>query len=864
MLFYSGVAKETRAKEGVGILIHTKYANEIVECKYINSRIIVVRIKFKNETFSFIGIYAPENCRQEFIRSAFFNQLQQAMDEIPKTDSVIILGDFNSRIGNDPIPGVKQKFNEPEQNENGELLINLCTTNELRITNTYFMHNDNYKYTFSNSRGHQSMIDFIITNRKIHPRTILDTKCLTSANLGSDHNLLMTIIRINKIIPKQIPQKAGTPKINIENIHVESTRKLYQDRLETQINNKQLTDSEDVEERWQTLKTCIINAAKEAFGERTTKKRNTIKRKTPWFCEEIKNKCREKRQAYLRYRSDRTERSYRAYKRTRNETHELVRSKKQEFWNKFSKQLEHDIYGLQKEIWRFIRGQRKEINEIIEISHIQENQWIKYLKEMYADQTDVLSPTNPITTITEETIVITEQEVEETIKTLKNRKSAGHDEIPNELLKYGGKPLIHQLTKLINAVINTQYIPQDWKTSVLILLYKKGEKSDPRNYRGINLLCTVLKLTTKIIARRLEGDLYLEDEQQGFHKGRSCNDAIFIIRQVKEKSLEFNRPAFLCFVDLVKAFDKVKITDIVHLLYKRNISLRIIKTIENIYANNSMKAKIHGQLSETIPTGTGIRQGDSLSPLLFNIIMDEIVKKVKTKRGYPMGDNTISVVCYADDAILLARSEDDLQRILHEFNTTAKMFNMQISSEKTKCMTISINPIRCKLEIDGKIIEQVNKFNYLGTLLTSNGTTEEELKSQVDKACRIAGCLNDMIWRNNNLQIATKSRIYKAVIRPILTYTCETRPETTQTARMCNTAEMKILRRIKNKTLRDRIRNTDIRKACHIENINEWTSHRKNEWNEHITRMAETRTVLFSATGCAWFASELMYVGSCS
>jgi Reverse transcriptase (RNA-dependent DNA polymerase) len=83
--------------------------------------------------------------------------------------------------------------------------------------------------------------------------------------------------------------------------------------------------------------------------------------------------------------------------------------------------------------------------------------------------------------------------------------------------------------------------------------------------------------------------------------------------------------------------------------------------------------------------GRGIRQGDSLSPLLFNLIMDEIILQVKNlNRGYRMGEEIISIVCYADDAILIAESEDDLQRLLYQFNITARKFNMIISPNKTK------------------------------------------------------------------------------------------------------------------------------------------------------------------------------------
>lgn len=89
--------------------------------------------------------------------------------------------------------------------------------------------------------------------------------------------------------------------------------------------------------------------------------------------------------------------------------------------------------------------------------------------------------------------------------------------------------------------------------------------------------------------------------------------------------------------------------------------------------NNRVKIKKKGKLSREVPIEMGIRQGDSLSPLLFNLIMDEIIKKVKTKKGYPMGNKELKILRYADYAVLFAESEDDLQWLLYQFNITARV-----------------------------------------------------------------------------------------------------------------------------------------------------------------------------------------------
>lgn len=119
-----------------------------------------------------------------------------------------------------------------------------------------------------------------------------------------------------------------------------------------------------------------------------------------------------------------------------------------------------------------------------------------------------------------------------------------------------------------------------------------------------------------------------------------------------EKSVEFNKPAYICFIDPEKAFDRIRLKDVIRLLQNRGIPTNLIHTIRNIYTENYVQIKLGQKLTNPIPANNGIRQGDSLSPLLFNRVMDEIIKKLKNGRGYKMENQEIKIICYADDAVL--------------------------------------------------------------------------------------------------------------------------------------------------------------------------------------------------------------------
>ena len=131
-------------------------------------------------------------------------------------------------------------------------------------------------------------------------------------------------------------------------------------------------------------------------------------------------------------------------------------------------------------------------------------------------------------------------------------------------------------------------------------------------------------------------------------------------------------------------------------------------------------------------------------------------------------------------------------------------------------MTTTKIPLRCKLEVKGSITQQEMRFKYLEIELPGYGDVDAEVREQTTRATKIAGCLNATIWRNKNIGLEAKSRIYKTAIRPIMTCTAETRPETTKTKRLLETTEIKVLRGIAGKTLLDRKTSENIR-TCRIE-----------------------------------------------
>ncbi|KAH1006887.1 hypothetical protein HUJ05_007578 [Dendroctonus ponderosae] len=122
----------------------------------------------------------------------------------------------------------------------------ICALNELRINNTFFQHKPQHKFTFENTRGQKSIIDYIITNRNIHPSQVLDVRALSSANAVTNHNLVMAKIRVTTYQIKK-KQNETTSKLNMEALANYSTKHLYQQSLKQKIANNGMKNDDGVE-----------------------------------------------------------------------------------------------------------------------------------------------------------------------------------------------------------------------------------------------------------------------------------------------------------------------------------------------------------------------------------------------------------------------------------------------------------------------------------------------------------------------------------------------------------------------------------------------------------------------------------------
>lgn len=192
------------------------------------------------------------------------------------------------------------------------------------------------------------------------------------------------------------------------------------------------------------------------------------------------------------------------------------------------------------------------------------------------------------------------------------------------------------------------------------------------------------------------------------------------------------------------------------------------------------------------------------------------------------------MVCYAHDAAVIAKPKNDLQRQTFQFFQVSRQLSMNISISKTKCLTIVKDPLTCKLVVEENPMEQVMQFRYLDIYISSAHDPVKVLRSQIDEASALSGRLRDIFWSNPFICRYGKIRIYKTCIRPIMIYGTEVREETNKTKHLLRVAEMRTPRMIVRKTRRNRIKHTDIREQCGIQDFERRGKQRKRNWYNHV------------------------------
>ena len=253
---------------------------------------------------------------------------------------------------------------------------------------------------------------------------------------------------------------------------------------------------------------------------------------------------------------------------------------------------------------------------------------------------------------------------------------------------------------------------------MVIPIPKKGDLKKCSNYITLSLICHSSDILLKIILKRLtpQAEQITYMEQARFRKGRSTVEQITNVRTLKEKHLGSQTNLFHNFIDFRKAFDRVYHEGLWSTLQKCGIDHELITMIKALYNNNSSSVLISNNIGNSFKSTVGVRQGCILSPLLFNIYLEEIMSEVQDDitASISIGGRLVWNLTFSDEIDLIAGTNNELQYMTNQLSKCASGYGMEISSEKNNA-DITLN--------DNKL-EEVNKLCYLGATLSKDGSCE--------------------------------------------------------------------------------------------------------------------------------------------
>lgn len=316
----------------------------------------------------------------------------------------------------------------------------------------------------------------------------------------------------------------------------------------------------------------------------------------------------------------------------------------------------------------------------------------------------------------------------------------------------------------------------DWLKSIFVTLPKKAKAENCDDYRIISLMSHVLKIFLRIIHARIyrKCESQMGSTQFGFRGGVGTREALFSINVLLQRCRDMNVDVHACFIDYRKAFDTVRHGKMVEILKKIGIDKRDVRIIVELYWSQTAEVRVENKLSESAEIERGVRQGCILSPLLFNIYAEEVFREAinEQKGGININGLVINNLRYADDTVILASNQSELQTLLDAVVTHSEEMGLSLNVAKTKMMVISKKHVDSVLKVHDASIEQVANFRYLGTVLNETCDGRREIRARIEQARNTFLNMKNL-FRRSELNLGLRLRMLRCYVVSVLTYGCE-------------------------------------------------------------------------------------------
>ena len=762
---------------GVGMLLSPQAYKCLNNVESITPRIMTANFN-GNPKVTVISCYSPTNTSEEEVVTQFYGELSNLVKAVPKHNIKIIGGDMNAKLGRSDVN--RLTYGE-STNRNGKMLTDFMRECDFIAMNTRFQKRKGKLWTFEYPNGEKAQLDFVMINKKWRNSALNCEAYSTFLTVGSDHRVVTAKIRLSLRASKTTNKKV---RYNWSML-LEDNNVMKRYNLEVSNKFQLLMEKEESDSANNVYRNIVI--AHQESSELHIPKKVRIKKDVPWESTEVIEKREALRKAQKAENSKRTRASVKRLEEAKKELEECYVKAQEKYIEKKVEEIENAIECKQSKVaWNTVNeisGRKTSNKGKLKADNPAER--VKLWKDHFVNllgQPPVITDNQSISKVVEGIVPISTEEfnleeLRKCIKSFKNNKAVGVDNIPIEVWKSGALEL--PLLNVCNKALNGER-PDMWVKSNIIPLPKKGDLGQAKNYRGITLTVTASKIYNKMLLFRIRPQLepILRINQNGFRPGRSTLSQILVLRRLIEGIKAKQLTAVITFVDFKKAFDSIHRGKLMEILSAYGIPDKIVVAINILYTDTTAQVISPDGDTNFFQIHAGVLQGDTLAPFLFIIALDYALRQatknpsetgftIEPSRSSRYPANIETDTDFADDIALFSDNLEKAQLLLERVEAAAQDIGLHVNEGKTKYMRYNL-PQGDIWAMSGTALEEVDNFLYLGAWVDD---TEKDIEVRIAKGWSALNRM-EIIWKSK-IQKELKIRFFRATVESVMMYGAE-------------------------------------------------------------------------------------------
>lgn len=606
-----------------------------------------------------------------------------------------------------------------------------------------------------------NILDLVLTSE---PEMVDEVK-IGVPLVDSDHNVLSWEVEYETVLKVDCRQGFKFHKGDYEKVNTELMECGWDDWFQ----------GCGVDEMWCKLVGVVQGCMEKYVPKVEVGKHKDIKDKE-WMNVGIRKVVRSRNRKWLSYRKNMTFLSERIYKASRNKVTGMIRKAKYEYEDKIANNIMNDP----KSFYAYVRRRSKtkvkvgpletEGGSMVEGYGEMAELFNKYFASVFTvEDVDVIPEPSCNARrnldVCLSNVVFDDEVVKRVIGKLQDNKAPGVDGINSTLLKKASEGLVKPLVKLFVASFDSGEVPKDWKDALVSVVFKKGSRKDPGNYRPVSLTCQIGKVMERIIKDVLmgflEGNNLIYGSQHGFRSKRSCLTNLLEFMERVADSNDKGEPLDIIFLDLQKAFDKVPHLRLLRKLEALGVGGRLLDWIREWLRDRRQRVVLGGFYSEWEQVRSGVPQGSVLGPVLFTIFINDLDEGIVNK-----------LLKFADDTKVLGKvvSEEDvveLKKDLQKIMSWSEMWQMKFNTSKCKVMHMGFGNRNEKYEMGGTELVEVTEEKDLGVVVSCDGKVAKQCAAVAKKGYQVLGLISRTFVCKKAVVMV---KLYKSLVRPHLDY----------------------------------------------------------------------------------------------